>query len=108
MAFFNTDVHPVPDAFHPDRAGTLSLILLFQKEVHLPCASCLQFTFKHVLLTVLWDLWHCYFHLSVLPPHSPVPLSPSLKAPGVRDQDEQSITSADFPTAPCQPKACGI
>lgn len=41
----------------------LSLILLFHKEVHFPWVSCLHFTFKYMLLTGLWDLWHYSFPL---------------------------------------------
>lgn len=40
-----------------------SLILLFHKEVHFPCVSCMHFTFKYMLLTALWDLWHYSFPL---------------------------------------------
>lgn len=75
------NIHTAPDTLQPNWAVILSVFLLFQKELHLPCASCLHFTFKHMLLTALRNLWHPYFPLSVFLPCSVTFFLPPGKGP---------------------------
>lgn len=110
-AFLDTDTCSVPDALHPNSGAEILTHLLFIKKYTFPvlfvCISHLNTCY--MLLTALCDLWHYSFSLLRHPSASlPTISSPSLKAPEVRDQDTQNITSVDFSTAHYQPTGCGI